>query len=154
MKPLFIFLTALTMGMTTSSFANPGKPNPEGDKVAPVVLKSFENTFTNAQEVDWSVSSNFYKVVFNMNGQYVTAFYSNTGSLMGLTRNISTTQLPLSLQAELKKEYSEYWISDLFEVANDEGTYYYVTLENSDTKIVLKGSANSEWSTYQKSRKP
>ena len=153
MKPLFIFLTALTMGMTTSSFANPDKPNPEGTKVVPAVLKSFANTFTNAQEVDWSASNNFYKVMFTMSGQYVTAFYSNDGSLMGLTRNLSSTQLPLSLQADLKKEYGDYWISDLFEVANDEGTYYYVTLENSDTKVVLKGSANSEWNIYQKSRK-
>jgi hypothetical protein len=153
MKPLFIILTALTTVFTTASFANPDKPNPEGTKVAPAVLKSFENTFTNAQQVDWSVTNNFYKVVFTMNGQYVTAFYGNTGNLMALTRNLTSTQLPLSLQADLKKEHGDYWISDLFEIANDEGTYYYVTLENSETKVVLKGSANSEWSTYQKTRK-
>jgi hypothetical protein len=72
---------------------------------------------------------------------------------MGLTRNISSTQLPISLQAELKKEYSEFWISDLFEVANDEGTHYYITIENSETKLVLKGSTDGSWSTFQKSRK-
>ena len=153
MKPLFIILTALTTVFTTASFANSTNPKPEGDKVTPAVLKSFENTFTNAQEVDWSISNNYYKVAFNMNGQYVTAFYGATGNLIGLTRNISSTQLPISLQAELKKEYNGYWISDLFEVANDEGTHYYITLENGETKLVLKGSTDGNWNTYQKSRK-
>jgi mRNA deadenylase 3'-5' endonuclease subunit Ccr4 len=153
MKPLFIILTALTTVFSSASFANSTKPNPGTDKVAPAALKSFESSFGNAQEVDWSVTNNYYKVVFAMNGQYITAFYGNAGNLMGLTRNISSTQLPISLQAELKKEYSEFWISDLFEVANDEGTHYYITIENSETKLVLKGSTDGSWSTFQKSRK-
>src|SRR5215204_2385020 len=102
MKSLFIILTALTTVFTTSSFANPGKPNPGTDKVAPAALKSFENTFSDAREVGWSVTNNYSKVVFTLNGQYVTAFYSNAGNLMGLTRNLSSNQLPISLQAELK----------------------------------------------------
>jgi hypothetical protein len=61
-------------------------------------------------------------------------------------------QLPISLQTSLKKQCGDLWISDLFEVANDQGTSYYVTLENADTKIVLK-SSGSDWTTYQKQRK-
>jgi len=73
--------------------------------------------------------------------------------LMGLTRNISTAQLPVSLQANLKKNYSGYWISDLFEVAKNNGTSYYVTLENGDKKVVLTSANGSDWSTYKKDRK-
>ena len=153
MKPLFILLTALTTAFGSAASANNTKPNPEEVKVTPKVIKSFENTFSNAKEADWSVGSSYYKVQFIMDGQYATAFYSNDGSLMGVTRNISTVQLPITLQAEVKKEYSNYWITDLFEVSNDEGTNYYITVENSENKIVLKGSANSNWSTFQKSRK-
>jgi hypothetical protein len=156
MKPLFIILAILATALTNVSSANStftSNPNPVEPKVAPIVLKSFENTFSAAQEVDWTVASNFYKVEFAMSGQYITAFYGIDGSLMGVTRNISSLQLPITLQADLKKDYSEYWITDLFEVANEEGTSYYITIENSETKIILKGSASTNWSTYQKSRK-
>ena len=119
----------------------------------PAALESFNSSFKNATEVNWTITATYAKADFAMNGQYVAAYYDITGKLIALTRNISSLQLPITLQASLKNSYENYWISDLFEVANDEGTYYYVTLENSDTKVVLKGSANSEWSTYQKSRK-
>jgi len=56
-------------------------------------------------------------------------------------------------QANLKKNYSGYWISDLFEVAKNNGTSYYVTLENGDKKVVLTSANGSDWSTYKKDRK-
>lgn len=153
MKPLFIFLTFVTTAFSSASFANSSNPKPVEPRVAPSVIKSFNKTFTTAQEADWTIQDNFYKVDFAMSGQYVTAFYGTDGSLLGLTRNISSLQLPLALQTELKKDYQDFWITDLFEVANNEGTSYYVTLENSETKIILKGTAADSWSTYQKSRK-
>ena len=72
--------------------------------------------------------------------------------MVAVTRNLSTTQLPVVLQTELKKEYSEYWISDVFELSNEQGVQYYVTVENADSKILLR-SSNSVFSTYQKIRK-
>jgi hypothetical protein len=59
----------------------------------------------------------------------------------------------MMLQGNLKKDYSDYWISDLFEVANNEGTSYYVTLENADTKMVLKASDGKSWRSYSKVKK-
>ena len=70
-----------------------------------------------------------------------------------MTRNISSLELPISLQANLKNNYSKYWISDLFEVSNQEGTSYYITMENADSKIVLKSSGNGRWNTYKKMAK-
>lgn len=153
MKPLFIFLTIVTTTLSSASFANSSNPKPIEPHVAPSVIKSFNQTFAAAQEADWTVSKDFYKVQFAMNGQYITAFYAPDGNLMGMSRNISSLQLPLTLQAELKKDYQDFWISNLFEVANNDGTTYYVTLENSETKIVLKGTASDSWSTFQKVRK-
>jgi hypothetical protein len=72
---------------------------------------------------------------------------------MAVTRYISSIQLPLNLQSNLKKSYSNYWISDLFEIASNDGTAYYVTLENADTKIVLKSTGGTDWSVFEKSKK-
>jgi len=145
MKRFLITLTVLFSLISMSSFAS-------DSKVDSRVLKSFETSFKNATEVDWTVTNNFYKAKFSLNVQYVAAYFDGSGNMIAITRNISSTQLPISLQTNLKNNYEGFWISDLFEVANEEGTTYYVTVENADTKLILK-SSNSDWVTYQKERK-
>ena len=145
MKRILVTLTVLFSLVSLSSFAKEEKVNSR-------VLESFQSSFKNATEVDWTVSENFYKADFSLNGQYVAAYYDEAGKLIALTKHISSTQLPISLQTNLKKDHDDYWISDLFEVANEQGTTYYITLENADTKLVLK-SFGSNWTSFQKQRK-
>jgi hypothetical protein len=57
------------------------------------------------------------------------------------------------LQTELKKDHANEWITELFEMSHDNGTDYYITLENADNKTILKSSNNSTWSVYKKLRK-
>lgn len=144
MKPLFILLATLT-----SLFSQAETPT----DVTATVLRSFESTFKGAKEVDWSVTTSYVKAQFALDGQYINAFYNHDGNLIALTRNVTANQLPVMLQANLKKEIGNFWISDLFEVSNDEGTSYYVTLEDADCKTVLKSTDNKSWVTYKKSRK-
>jgi hypothetical protein len=59
----------------------------------------------------------------------------------------------MALQSNLRKDYSDYWVSDLFEVVKNGRTEYYVTLENADKKIVLQSSGSNEWEEYRKVRK-
>jgi|SRR3954466_15197124 hypothetical protein len=123
------------------------------DSIAPdAAVKSFKSAFKSATEVSWSVTENLYKANFSLNGQYVSAFYNEEGQMIALTKNLSSLELPIVLQAKLKKNYDGYWISDLIEVAREEGTTYYITLENADTKLVLK-SSGLDWSNYKKQRK-
>jgi hypothetical protein len=44
-------------------------------------------------------------------------------------------------------------VSGLFELANTDGTSYYITLENADIKMVLKSSNGGNWTVFQKSSK-
>jgi hypothetical protein len=132
--------------ITLSSFA--GEEN-----VSSRVLDAFKTEFTGAKDVEWTTGSNYYKASFLFNGQHVYAFYDLDGELMGVTRYISSLDLPISLQADLKKGYSNCWISDLFEVSNADGTSYYITMENADTKIILKSTGGESWSLYKKSNK-
>ena len=145
MKRFLITLTVLFSLISMSSFAS-------DSKVDSRVLKSFQSSFKNATEVDWTVTNNFYKANFSLNGQYVAAYFDGSGNMMAITRNISSTQLPISLQTNLKNNYEGFWISDLFEVANEEGTTYYVTVENANHKLILR-SSNADSATYQKQRK-
>lgn len=143
MKKIILML-AITIS-TLSAFA--------GEEVNPRVLASFKNEFASAKEVAWTVTADYFKAEFTFNGQYVNAFYNTDGELMGLTRNITSLELPMNLQASLKKSYEDFWISDLFEITRSNITGYYITLENADSKIVLKATAGEDWSIYKKVKK-
>lgn len=138
----------MTLAMAISSmvaFASEEKVNPE-------VLKSFKTEFNTAQDVQWTVAESYYQAAFNYNGEHLFAFYNATGELTALTRYISLTDLSLTLQNQLRKNYKDYWISDLFEVAKNGDTSYYITLENAESRIVLR-SGGQDWEQFQKVKK-
>ena len=114
------------------------------------VLDAFKSDFSSAKEITWTATNDYYKASFVFNDQHVAAFYNLDGELIGMTRNISSLDLPLSLQTNLKKSYSNYWITDLFEVSNHDGTSYYITLENADGQVILKSAGGEQWKTFQK----
>lgn len=123
------------------------------EKVNAKVLGAFKKEFAAAREITWTVSSNYYQASFVYNDRHVSAYYSLEGDLKALTRHISLADLPMALQGDLKKNHSEYWISDLFEVANDNGTSYYITLEDAENSIVLEATNGRDWDAYKKVKK-
>jgi hypothetical protein len=144
MKFLIITLTAVLSFLGTSTRA--------ADAPTAIVTESFSQTFQSASEVKWSTVNGMYKAEFTYNARIVAAYYDVDGTLIATTRNLSALDLPLSLQKSLKKEAEGAWISELFEVSEESGTAYYVTLETADRKIVLK-SGSASWSSYRKINK-
>ena len=134
---------AMMITLTTSAFAG-------NEKVKPEILEAFKNQFASAQEITWLVGSNYYKAAFTCNGAWMFAFYNTEAEFLGTVRHISSTQLPFYLQSNLKKNYARYWITDLFELSNEEGTRYYITLQDADQKIVLRSGYGSGWEVYYK----
>jgi hypothetical protein len=139
---VFIFITGIS-----SAFAN------DNEEVNGRIVKSFEKEFAGAQNVQWVTTKEFVKVTFTLNEQVVYAYYGQNGSLMGVTRNILSGQLPINLLTDFKKNYSSYWISDLFEMAVNSENVYYLTLEDSNYKIVLKSNGTNGWDLYKKEKK-
>ena len=129
------------------SFAN------NTDGINKNVTTSFEKDFQNAREVRWDTKKVFLKATFVLNGQVTFAYYSQNGELMAVTRNILSSQLPINQLMNLNKNYDGYWITDLFELSADNQTSYYITLENADSKLVLKSSGSEGWSVYRKETK-
>lgn len=123
------------------------------EKVSRKVLTSFKSEFANAKDVEWETGNNYFRAAFTMNEQRIYAFYNVDGEMLSIARYISSVQLPVNLFANLKNEYTKYWISDLFEVSNSEGLHYYVTLETAESKLVMRSSNGGSWSTYSKSNK-
>jgi hypothetical protein len=148
MKQVILSLaTVLMMGI--SAFAG---TNATGD-VNQLAVNSFNKDFSSARNIVWEQKANFIKATFTLNDQVMFAYYNTDGSLQAIVRNIVSDQLPINLLTNLKKEYGGFWISDLFEMAANDQTTYYVTLESADKKIVLKSEGADGWSVYSKTRK-
>jgi hypothetical protein len=146
-KILFALALVLTTGLT-SAFANKGEDINQG------ALASFKSDFANATNISWQHQKAYSKATFTLNDQVMFAYYSNENNeLLAVERNILSQQLPINLFTSLKKDYSDYWISGLFEMALQDHTSYYVTLENSNETIVLKAVGANTWTIYSKSRK-
>jgi hypothetical protein len=146
MKKIILSLaTVLLMGI--SAFAG------KNDEVNQLAVNSFHKEFVSARNIVWEQKETFLKVTFTLNDQVLFAYYNNNGDRQAVVRNLISSQLPINLMTDLKKEYSGFWISDLFEIATDDQTSYYITLENADKKIVLKSNGAEGWNVYAKSRK-
>jgi hypothetical protein len=137
------------MALTLStSFAFTGEKS-----ISKKAVNAFKTEFAGATNAAWTAADDYYKVTFNLGDQQLFAYYSTLGEFMGVTRYISSFNLPLNLQSSLKKSSSNSWITDLFEIANQEGTSYYVTLETAASKIILKSTDGGNWMVYQKVQK-
>jgi hypothetical protein len=142
-----ILAAAMVLLVGLSAFAD------KGGEVNKQAMTAFGRDFATARNAVWEQTDNFTKVTFRLNDQVLFAFYNCNGELQAVMRNILSDQLPLTLLADLKKNYNGFWISELFEMASDDRTTYYVSLENADKTIVLKSEGTDSWSTYSKVKK-
>jgi hypothetical protein len=147
MKKIMFSAVFAAMLVTNSLFAT------EVPDINAKALTAFNNQFTNATDVEWSADIDFYKATFLYNSNYITAYYNTEGDFVASIRNITSSNLPLMLQTRLKNNYSDYWISNLYELTKNESTSYYITLENADQKIILKSAGDSGWTVHKKSNK-
>lgn len=144
-KRILIGALLLTLGFS-NIFAN------YEETVNHQVMAAFKKEFVNAQDVKWENTKDFVKATFKLNDQVIFAYYSESGERLAISRNIVSNNLPLNLLADLKKNYSGYWISDLFEIVFNTDTSYYVTVQNAENTITLKANGGS-WSVFKKDRK-
>ena len=135
----------LTVGVT-SSFATPT------DKTD-VIKASFRKDFKKAELMGIEANDSYNKLTFKMNDMVLYAFYTDNGELLAVTRNIKSSQLPIQLLLDLKRDYANYWITDLFEFNGDGSNSYYVTLENADTSITLRANSSDDWQLYSRKNK-
>jgi hypothetical protein len=135
-----ITILAVAFLLTGTAFAS--EKNNSG---VPISIKNdFNKHFNQATELSWESGSTFYKASFDKDYMHLYAFYSLGGNFIGVSRNINFRELPLSLQRNITRKYSNCWISDIVEFSNNEGTTYYLNFKNADQVITLKGT-NGYW---------
>lgn len=141
MKKIKTVLTAIVMLLSVSSFAHssPVAKGPDPEKVTPVVKAAFQNDFAKASVVKWEKTDDFYFASFLLNDERVDAAYTEEGELIGTSRNITATRMPLSVSLAIDEKYNGYQVSDVVtELTFASATRYYVTVSNDKQTLRLK----------------
>jgi len=146
MKKIIMLAVVLTT-ITISGFAN----NISG--LSQKVLSSLKKSYQHAEIVRWEQKDNLYKVTFKNFDKEMYAYYNASGEQVAVSRNIHIDQLPLSLSSELKKHFTNGWLTELFEVSANGETAYYATIECSTHITILKANGTSDWATFQKEKR-
>lgn len=106
--------------------------------------------FAGAADLSWEKSDNFYKASFSLKGLHLNALISAEGDIIAVSRNIVSSDLPLTLQAELGRHLNNAWITELTEYVIDGNTVYYVTIDNADERAVFQSAGTYDWTFIKK----
>lgn len=143
MKQILIALCIITLSSFNSLFAK-SVPGP--------VEHSFEATFGRNTDVTWSESNGLYKASFTIGSERIIQFYNSDGDEVAVAQYLSISKLPSALQTDLKKYTTDYTVSELFEISDELGSSYYVTLTSKEKSVVMRSIGNV-WKTFSKVKK-
>ena len=141
-----ILSTVILLSLLGSSFAN--RPDNITDRAAASVHKDFYK----ASEIRSEVINGHVRVTFCQDNETKYAYYDFQGNLIGVVQHILTSSLPDDLREDIRKHYSNYWVTELFQVTTDEGVYYYLQLTNADENIVLSTEGTYGWHRFMTSK--
>lgn len=143
MKKLIIAAIA-AIAITATAFAADG-----GKNVNYWVLSKFNNTYKEATNVNWIVTSQYAKASFLLEGQRVEAYYSTEGDFIAESKAIPPQELPKAARKSIEKKYSGFTLKEVIQYATPERTEYYVSMENEKESKILKISADGEIEVYK-----
>ncbi len=148
MKKLTTIFAALTLLISSSAFAAPTETVTKEVKIA------FEKNFTDAVNVTWEKTSDFYFANFILDNVNINAAYNEEGELIGVARKIDLSQLPLNVSQALKYRFDGYTFrNNVTEIVFDGETNYYVTADGDSRVFNLKCSADGQINIEKKSKK-
>ena len=137
-----ILSAAIMLALFSAAFAN------YGSDITDRATASFHKDFIRVSEMRSDIINNHVRVTFKENNETRYAYYDFQGNLIGVVQHILTSALPEDLQKDIRKHYSNYWVTELFQVTTEEGVYYYIQLTNAEETVVLNSEGNYGWQRY------
>jgi hypothetical protein len=148
MKKVLTVLTAAAMLFSSVAFAT------DSDQVNARVKAAFLSDFSSASNVTWEKISACYVATFTMNQLETSAAYNEDGELVGTSREIASTQLPMNISVAIAKKYEGYSVSKKsLELVFDGLTNYYLAVENDHQLLKLKCSISGNIEVESKTKK-
>jgi uncharacterized membrane protein len=145
MKKLFI-AALLTVTVATSGFTADDK------RISSRIQENFKSQFSDADNVTWSVKSNYIRASFEVDGKKADAFYDLNGESIGCSRKITLDNLPVQAKRIFAKKYSDYTVKEAIKFDGNEESAYFLSAENDKYSVILKVTGAGV-SVYKKTTK-
>jgi hypothetical protein len=132
MKKLIFGLTMLLGSATIFATTTP--------EVNEKVLKAFQETFKNPQDVNWHEYANYYEVEFKQDEIKTQVRYDADGNITGTTRYYFEKQLPPHIISNLKKKFPQRSVYGVTEIYTENDLQYYITMEDEKNWYTVKSN--------------
>lgn len=149
MKKLFAFGVCIVL-LTSTTLAN---VEPATNSVNEKVLRAFQETFPDVDEVKWQEYNTYYTVSFKQHSIQSEVRYDTEGNFLSSLRYYKEDMLPLSILHQLKKKYPKKSIFGVTELIVGTDVAYFVKLEDEKTWLTVKADQQGHLSVYEKLRK-
>ena len=144
-KALFALVFCLTL--TAGAFAT------DGFTINEKILKSFKQTFPDAEQVKWLEQADRYTVNFRENGILTKIDYDKDGNFISSLRYYTEKNLPINILCRLQKKYADKKVFGVTEMTSDATVEYYIKLEDDQNWITVKSNADGNMQVVEKYRK-
>lgn len=114
------------------------------------VLRSFNQTFPDAQNVVWRTFSEKNTAQFMLNGIRTVVNYDMDGNFLDAIRYYTENNLPLNIIRKLKAKYPSKKIYGITEESTTETVNYYVKLEDETSWVTVKADADGNSEVVEK----
>lgn len=141
MKKVLMIICAALIG--AAAYADPNEK----------VLKSFRETFTQAEDVRWDETDNYFTVSFLSAGIRSKVNYDKEGNMLSSLRYYSPQMLPLNIFNKLKKENPRKNLYGVTELTAGTDVTYFVKMEDGKCWYTLKVDEAGNYEITEKYRK-
>ncbi|SDE12376.1 hypothetical protein [Niabella drilacis] len=122
---LFILTAVLSLGLNAMA-AVPATP-----AVNEKVMKTFNQVFAGARDVQWNATAGYSEASFRSGAIATRAVIDNSGALIRTIRYYGQNELPSNVLYKIRKQYDGKAIFGVTEVTNTAGTLYHVVIKDS-----------------------
>lgn len=135
---LFILTAALSLGLNAMAAPVDTATDPA---VSPRVLKTFNEVFAGASDVQWNKTADYNEASFTMGTVNTRVMIDNSGKLVRTIRYYKGSQLPSNVLYKVTKKYEGKEVYGVTEVTSESGTTYNIVVR--DDKNIYNVSADA-----------
>ncbi len=113
------------------------------DQVPERIRQNFNETYTNAEKVKWSLKKNSYEVDFYLENKHIEAEYDLEGNQIQEESMIEKVELPQPIKDYLNKHYPQYHVGEAsIEIKGEKKVYELELLNGFFREIELEFDMN------------
>ncbi|CAA9493320.1 MAG: hypothetical protein AVDCRST_MAG96-1616 [uncultured Segetibacter sp.] len=103
--------------------------------------------------MSWVITNDYTKAAFTADNTKVEVFYNFDGNIIGTSRSISLSELPVNSKRSFAKQFTGYNVKEAIRFEGFDETVYYISGENEKESVILKVNQHNQVSLFKKTKK-